>query len=100
MVECNYTNDKIDKIYFFVDDEKRNVLLENNCELIVWKACKTIDDINVYVEILIPKEAKRITLLSNNYNSRIECGNVVSIKDKYSNEYTEAYSFLYKNKIK
>ncbi len=96
---CNYENDKIKKLVVLNDMTGRNCVLKNNCDIVVWKACK-INKINVYVEIFVPKEAKRITQISSNYKSRIEYGKVISIKDINNNEYNEAWSCVHNSKIK
>lgn len=71
--------------------------------IIVWKACiyKYINctkEIPVYVKMLVPHEAKRVTPFDDIYESyptfrgRVEYAYVVDIFDKYDNTYNEATS--------
>jgi hypothetical protein len=82
-----------DRLIMLNDENGRNCVLPNG-DINVWKACRAKDGIDVYVEITVPQQAHRITVLSNECISRIEFGYVVKIIDKEFNEYDEATSFI------
>ena len=69
-------------------------------EIYVWKACRVKgangESIPVYVKLLVPDSAKRVTPLNNNdeYKSRVACALVVEILDEQSNKYNEAEAFI------
>jgi antitoxin component YwqK of YwqJK toxin-antitoxin module len=124
-VECNYKNDKIEgkciywsegkieKIYEYKgnqvvkvislkDGRDRECVLPENTTIEVWKAClskkPTINSF-VYVKLLVPAEAKRVTTTDGGsrkvYKSRVEFAKVLEIVDKEGNKYDEAESFVY-----
>lgn len=62
--------------------------------VLVWKACKTSDGIDVYVNLLVPEKAKRVNLVNTEDSIRVEYVGVISITDKLGNQYNEARSFV------
>jgi hypothetical protein len=84
------------KMIKLMDEQGRNVVLEDDIPIEVWKICKK-DNKFVYVKILVPAEAKRVTPQSNpaTYKARVEFGKVLEIVDKEGNKYTDATSFVH-----
>jgi antitoxin component YwqK of YwqJK toxin-antitoxin module len=92
-----YKNDSIIKVISITDENGRDCILLDN-EIDVWKACRTKDNINVYVRIRVPENARRVTPVDapSGYKSRIEFGKVMEIVDEEGKYYNEATSFVYK----
>jgi len=88
-----------------VDLHGRDMTLEQEKDITGYKACIVRDEIDcesyinyVYVELLIPANAKRIKTVGDliRFKCRAEYAIVKRIFDKDNNDYNEAYSFLYK----
>lgn len=71
-------------------------------QITVWKACRIPNtEINVYVELLVPAHAQRVTTRMTgqyNYKARVSEAKVVSITDKYGLKHQTATSFVYRGK--
>lgn len=65
-------------------------------ELVIWKACKSPCLKNVYVRLIVSLKAKRVTVNSKNYKSRVEYAFVDEIIDNCGNKYSEAISLYIK----
>jgi hypothetical protein len=86
------------KMITITDEKGRNVVLEDDIPIVVWKACKSLHKNEfVYVKISVPAEAKRVTPNSTpqRYKSRVEFGTVLEIVDKEGNKYNDAISFVH-----
>ena len=100
--EYLHPQNQITKVVKLLDGQGRNCVIADG-DIFVWKACKATNQseiVNVYVQIFVPGEAKRVTPVDFRwiYKSRIEYGLVVSINDSYGNAYTRAQSFVHKDK--
>ena len=79
----------------------KNVILPETGEFTAYKVCKTENDVNVYVELLVPANARRITSImtpSSINQSRVECAKVVKITDRDGKNYDECTSFVFRKK--
>ena len=99
-----YKNNIIISIVSIRDDLGRECvltqLIQEGKELIVWKECKSGEH-NVFVELKVPIEAKRITPTNSEsrYKSRVEYAIVQRIFDIVGTEYKEASSCVYSSSI-
>ena len=116
-MECIYTNGTVTALISLFDKRGRDNKLPDG-EITVWKLCKINKQPNnfvsedseqnqdlskyvyVYVELLVPATARRITPYPNqHYKSRVEYAQVTAIIDKDGTRYQEAESFVRKNSI-
>ena len=99
-VVAEFKRDKAVRILSLCDELGRDCLLPDG-EQIVWKACITNPDkknkVGVYVKIMVPKEAGRVTPIDtdNTYKSRISHGVVLAIESEDGKQYDSAVSFVY-----
>ncbi|AYV81862.1 MAG: pentapeptide repeat-containing protein [Harvfovirus sp.] len=97
LYEYKYDNVRGPQIIKYNDEKGRNCLIQQHGEVIVWKACKAGKGKFVFVQLLVPSEAKRVTPIptSQQYKSRVEYAKVVKIIDELGVEYSEAESFVF-----
>ena len=91
------------KIKVLCDEKGRDCALKEG-EILVWKACRVrLTDrgrygasVNVYVQIRVPPEARRVTPHDpqRKYKCRVEYGTVEQIVDSQGTSYPCAYSFV------
>lgn len=95
-----FKNNIIIRVISISDPKGRECVLPLEGEFIAWKACKTSEGENVYVRLIVPKEARRITPFDNmfKYKARIDYAIVNQIIDKDGKEYKEASSFVFRGK--
>ena len=101
-----YKNDLIESVTELYDETGRDCLLHEG-EITVWKLCKAENKI-VYVELLVPNSAQRITdfdeclsidTIDEKIISRVNCAQVIKIFDDANNEYDNAFSLDLKNNL-
>ena len=99
-VVCEYKKDEVLRLIKLVDPKGRNCILPEG-DIIVWKACVTEDERNVFVELMVPAAARRVTPVDKNstYKARVEYGTVLSITDLKGNQFDSAESNIYHKKI-
>ena len=92
---AEYKKGKVVRVVTLRDDKGRDCILPEG-ELIVWKAC-AVKTIGVYVKIMVPKDAPRVTPKDTNetYKSRISHGVVLAIESEDGNQYDSAVSCVY-----
>jgi hypothetical protein len=96
-----YKNDMIVRVISLKDSIGRECVLDEKGELEVWKACRSVNPegkyVNVYVRLLVPPEAKRVTPISGDFKfkSRVSCGTVKEIVDEEGKEYVQAESSMH-----
>jgi antitoxin component YwqK of YwqJK toxin-antitoxin module len=97
-IECklNYSNNVID-VLEANDKTGRNLIFEEG-DQIGYKACRS-DGLNVFVKLLIPKEAKRTKYLMNSDKLRAEYAKVLEIYDENGNKYDAAVSHVSSNRL-
>jgi antitoxin component YwqK of YwqJK toxin-antitoxin module len=90
-VDYEYKFGKVVQVVQINDKKDRDSMLEQGIDIVVWKA-GMYKDTNVYIKILVPIEAKRMTPKESDhkYKSRIEFGVVIDIIDKKEVHYPEA----------
>jgi hypothetical protein len=84
------------------DEKGRNCILPAG-QITTWKACISRGGNFVYVELLVPADAKRVTPFNEindrtklkGYKARVSKAKVISIKDKEGNDYTESSAFVF-----
>jgi hypothetical protein len=91
-----YCDDKLIRVVSLRDDEDRECVLPEG-DITVWKASKS-GYVNVYVQLEVPKEAKRVTPDNFKFKTRVMYANVVRIVDADGKEYKSATSFVYRFK--
>jgi len=98
--ECEYNNGTLIKVNRLYDIYGRNCCLTDThvIDIEVWKICKA-GNTPVYVKLLVPRSARRITPINNDgkFISRVEFALVEKIFDRSGREYNEAKSFIYKD---
>lgn len=79
-----------------IDSTGRECVLPRDGEFIAWKICLSADKKYVYVQLKVPKEARRITPLNfpSKHKGRVEYAMVEKIIGQDGTEYKEAESFL------
>jgi len=95
---CGDFSDGILKnVYISRDNENRDLILPAG-EIIVWTVGKVYFNINdykkVYIELLVPKDAKRKNIDSDG-NCSIDYAKVISITDVHNNHHHSASSYLF-----
>ena len=100
--DVEYKGDKVIKVKSLRDDQGRDCILSEE-DIVVYKAGITADNTFVYISILVPKEANRVTPVnfkeSSAIKSRIQFGTVTEIVDKQGKRYKTACSHLHYTKI-
>ena len=83
------------KVLTLLDRQGRETVLPAG-EITVWKLCNVGNDAYAYVQIRVPKEAKRVTPADSDgtYKGRVEYGTVISITGQYGGQYQKAWSFV------
>jgi antitoxin component YwqK of YwqJK toxin-antitoxin module len=109
-----YENGKLEYEFEYADDKLVNVLELNDVNgrshvlkegvIETWKACKAYNNfrnIFVFVRLLIPVDAKRVTVADNQriYKSRVSKAKVMEIFDENGNKYDNAFSFVHGSDI-
>jgi antitoxin component YwqK of YwqJK toxin-antitoxin module len=93
-------DNKVTRVISLKDDMGEEHVLPEG-EIVVWKACRHMNSntevVFVYVMILVPAEAKRVTVVDTRkiYKSRISFGRVIDIEDEKGNKYDDAHSYVY-----
>ena len=95
----DFTRGKAVRVLSLRDESGRDCLLPAG-EQIVWKACTTTAEktaVDVYVKIMVPDEARRVTPVDTNktYKSRVSHGVVLAIESEDAKHYDSAVSFVY-----
>ncbi|AYV78924.1 MAG: hypothetical protein Edafosvirus51_3 [Edafosvirus sp.] len=83
-----------------LDEKGRNNKLEQDNDIILWKACITKEEIPVYAQLLVPADAKRINMYGKGFKCRVSHAKIISIIDKNGKEYNECFSVINKHKSK
>ncbi len=98
-----FENQHLFRITSMLDNHDRECALKDGA-IEVWKVCRVNVNgqlIYVYVRLLVPKEAKRITPFDGlipSYKSRVEYAKVIEIIDTNGTRYHKASSFIFKDK--
>ena len=104
--DCVYRHGLLDEVHRLVERGRDTVLPSG--DVVVWKACRSVAKWyplygfgslrrDLYVALLVPAEARRVTPLHGKGKSRVEFARVLDIVDRDGNHYTEAEACVFHN---